>query len=232
MGSKLQGTSSEALAGTMITSFYYASTTTYGNWFQTNQPPEHELDDRGGDTVTSVCVTNEKDMALQWQIWSPSVTVLWCSKTKISDGTRILVLVRVLWDMISKVYWQFWHSFFKNALESSYNFNPIEITWRNLVRSVCLKPVSIAMWRLHTLWCFSVPAYSILYTTYSFPYKYYGHLRVERLNYPGQLSCQLTKLNPQSAGSNATRFSFFCIVCASWPCLLRHESTIYHTITR
>ena len=41
----------------MMTSFYYASTPTRGNWFQTNQP-EHELDDRAGDTVTSVCVTN------------------------------------------------------------------------------------------------------------------------------------------------------------------------------
>ena len=34
---------------------------------QTNQP-EHESDDHAGDTVTSVCVTNEKDMALQRQI--------------------------------------------------------------------------------------------------------------------------------------------------------------------
>ena len=34
-------------------SFYYASKPTRGNWFQTNQP-EHESDDRSGDTVTSV----------------------------------------------------------------------------------------------------------------------------------------------------------------------------------
>ena len=95
----------------------------------------------------SVCVTNEKDMPLQWQIWSTFVTVLWCSKTKITDGTRILIIVRVLWDMISKIFWQFWHSFFKYAkkLESSYNFNPIEITWRKMVCSVCLKPVSMVM---------------------------------------------------------------------------------------
>ena len=40
---------------------------THGKWFQTNQP-ERELGDRAGDTVTSLCVFNEKDMALQWQI--------------------------------------------------------------------------------------------------------------------------------------------------------------------
>ena len=50
-----------------MTSFYYASQTARENWFQTNQP-EHESDDHVGDTVTSVCVTNEKDMALQRQI--------------------------------------------------------------------------------------------------------------------------------------------------------------------
>ena len=60
-------------------------------------------------------------------------TVLWCSKTKITDGTRILVLVRALWDTISKIYRQFWHNFFKNALQSKYNLNPIEITWRKMV---------------------------------------------------------------------------------------------------
>ena len=29
--------------------------------------------------------------------------------------------------MISKIYWEFWHSIFKNALESSYNFITIEM---------------------------------------------------------------------------------------------------------
>ena len=33
-----------------MTSFYYASTSTRGNWFQTNQP-EHDSDDRTGDVV-------------------------------------------------------------------------------------------------------------------------------------------------------------------------------------
>ena len=69
-----------------------------------------------------------------------------------------------LWEscgMISKIYWQFWHTFFKNVLESNYNFNPIEILWRKMVRSVCLKLVSMAMWRLHTWQHFTVPAYWI-----------------------------------------------------------------------
>ena len=48
-------------------SFYYASTPTHGNWFQTNQP-EPKSGDRAGDTVTSVCVINDKDMALHRQI--------------------------------------------------------------------------------------------------------------------------------------------------------------------
>ena len=78
-----------------MTSFDYASIPTRGNWFQTNQP-EHELDDRPGDTVTFVCVTNQKDLALQQQICSTLVTVLWCSKTKITDRTGTLVLMRVL----------------------------------------------------------------------------------------------------------------------------------------
>ena len=79
------------------------------------------------------------------------VTVLWCSKTKITDGTGILVLVRVLWDTISKIYWQFWRSFFKNELQSKYNLNPIEITWRKMVcdTNTMLFIYSI---REHSLW--------------------------------------------------------------------------------
>ena len=54
-------------AGTVMTSFYYAFKPTRDNLFQTNQP-EHESDNRAGDMVSSVCVTNEKDMAPQRQI--------------------------------------------------------------------------------------------------------------------------------------------------------------------
>ena len=62
-------------ASSVMMSYHNASTPTSGSWLQTNQP-EHESDDCGGDTVTSVCVTNEKDMALQQQIWSTFVTVI------------------------------------------------------------------------------------------------------------------------------------------------------------
>ena len=54
-------------SGTVITLIYYAFTPTRGNWFQTNQP-KHESGDRVCDKITSVCVTKEKDMALQRQI--------------------------------------------------------------------------------------------------------------------------------------------------------------------
>ena len=48
------------------------------------------------NTISHVCVTNGKDMALQREIRSASVTVLWFHKTKIQDRAGILVLVRVL----------------------------------------------------------------------------------------------------------------------------------------
>ena len=90
---------------------------------------------------------------------------LFCGSVKtklpweITGGTRISVLERVSWDVSSKIYWQFWHCSFKNTLESSYNFCPIEITWRKLLRSVCLTPLSRATWRfayIMTFRCTSV----------------------------------------------------------------------------
>ena len=42
-------------AGTVMTSFDHVMILTHGNWFQTN-PLEHALDDRAGNTVSSVCV--------------------------------------------------------------------------------------------------------------------------------------------------------------------------------
>ena len=47
-----------------MTSFYYAIISTNGNWFQTNQS-EHESNDCAANTVTCVCVINEKDMELK-----------------------------------------------------------------------------------------------------------------------------------------------------------------------
>ena len=89
-------------------------------------------------------------------IWSTFVTVLWCSKTKITEGT-ILFLVRYDFE----IYWQFWYSFFKTAVVSSNNFYPIEITWRKMVHSVCLIPVSMGMWCLLTSWHFTLPVYEL-----------------------------------------------------------------------
>ena len=60
-------TNSLQYAGTVMTSFDHVMIPTRGNQFQTN-PLEHELDDHAGNTVSSVCVTNGKDMALQRQI--------------------------------------------------------------------------------------------------------------------------------------------------------------------
>ena len=68
-------------AGTVMTSFNYINTPTRGNWFQTN-PPEHESDDRAGSIVSSVCVTNGKDMALHKRVWSTFVTALRFRKLK------------------------------------------------------------------------------------------------------------------------------------------------------
>ena len=50
-----------------MTSVYHVSTPTPGSWFQINQT-EHESYDRTSDRVTSVSVTDEKNMALQRQI--------------------------------------------------------------------------------------------------------------------------------------------------------------------
>ena len=56
-------------AGTVMTSFDHVMIPTRGNWFQTN-PLEHEADDLAGNRVSSVCITNGKDISPQRQIWS------------------------------------------------------------------------------------------------------------------------------------------------------------------
>ena len=143
-----------------MTSFYYASKPLRGNWFHTNQP-EHESDDRAGDTVTSVCVTNEKDIALQQHSWSTFVTELWCSKTNILNREIGSCEIRFLkftdnFGLVSS----------KMHMKTVTILIPTEITWKKMARSVCLTPVSMVMWRLHTLWLFTVPAYTIHMTTY------------------------------------------------------------------
>ena len=47
-----------------MTSFGQGMILPRGNWFQTN-PLEHESDDRAGNTVSFVCVTNGKDTAIK-----------------------------------------------------------------------------------------------------------------------------------------------------------------------
>ena len=102
-------------------SYNYAISPTRGNWFQTNQP-RHESDDPVGNTVTpSVCVANEKLMVLSGK-FDQQLSLYRGSVNHNSDGTGILVLVRILWDRIFKIYLQFWRSFFKNTLVNSYNF--------------------------------------------------------------------------------------------------------------
>ena len=78
-----------------MTPFDHIMTLTRRNWFQAN-PLEDGSDDRTGNTESSVCIINGENMALQRQIPSIFVTVLWFSKTKIQDRAGILVLVRVL----------------------------------------------------------------------------------------------------------------------------------------
>ena len=115
--------------GTVMTSCYYASTPTRGSWFQTNQP-EHESDDRAGDTVTSVCVLPMRKIRHCSGKFDQHLSLYHDAvKPKLQTGPGYWFFVRVLWDMISKIYWQFWHSFIQNALESNCNSNPIEITW-------------------------------------------------------------------------------------------------------
>ena len=98
-------------------------------------------------------------MVLQRQIWSTFVTVLWFGKTKFTDRTGILVLVRLLWDVISKIYWQL-RQFLQKYTLKLLQFLSHWIMWRKMVRLVCLPSVSMATWHLHILWHFTVPAYS------------------------------------------------------------------------
>ena len=48
-------------------SFDHVIIPTRYNWLQTN-PLEHESDDRADNLISSVCVTNDKEMALQRQV--------------------------------------------------------------------------------------------------------------------------------------------------------------------
>ena len=62
-----------------------------------------------------------------------------------------------------------------NTFKSSSNFDPIEITYRTMACSVCLKPVSIETWciKLHTPWHFTVPVYAGRWTSAHYCLKIY-----------------------------------------------------------
>ena len=94
----------------------------------------------------------------QWQIWHFSGKFnqhlsLYCgsAKPKFETGPGYWFLW-VLWVTISKMYWQFWQSFFKYTWQNSSNFYPIEITWRKVERSVCLKPAYIMTFHCTSVW--------------------------------------------------------------------------------
>ena len=69
--------------------FFNAITPAHGNCFQTCNQPEHESDDYTGST--HMCVTSEKDMVLQQQIWSTFVTVVWFINIKFSENFGIIL---------------------------------------------------------------------------------------------------------------------------------------------
>ena len=80
----------------------------------------------------------------QWQRYRCSVakminiilSLYWGSvKWKFKTRRRLLVLARLLWVRISKIYRQFWYNFFNLRLEAVHFFYPFGITWRKWRRS-------------------------------------------------------------------------------------------------
>ena len=114
-----------------MTSFDHVMITTRGNWFQTN-PLEHKSDDCARNTVSSVLL-----MVKIWHFSGKFDQHLSLYYGSIKPKFRTGLGYWFLWVMISKIYWQFWHSFFKYTFKSSSNFLSIGITWRKMARSVC-----------------------------------------------------------------------------------------------
>ena len=122
-----------------------------GNWFQTNQP-DNESDDR---TLFLYVLPMTKMWCFSGKIWSTFVTVLWFSKTQNNRQDR---------DIGSCEMWfpKFTDNF--GIVSSKIHSKPVQFLshWNNVEKNgtfSCLTPVSIAMWCLHTLWRFTVPAY-------------------------------------------------------------------------
>ena len=93
--------------GEVITSINHIMIPTWGNWFQKTHWSMNRI------IVLIFCVhfTNGKDIAVQWQIWWHLLQYCGSVKPKFKSRVWILVLVRVFWVRISKIYWQLWHSF-------------------------------------------------------------------------------------------------------------------------
>ena len=106
-----------------MTSFDYIIIPTCGNWFQTN--PLHSINwmiiDSAGNTVSSVCVTNGKDDRHFSSKFDQHLS-LYCGSSQAEFQTGLGYGEANLLVMISKIYWQFWHTFFKYTCGSSYNF--------------------------------------------------------------------------------------------------------------
>ena len=134
--------------GTVMTSFNHVMIPTRGKWFQTN-PPEHESDDR----ADLLCVLQVVKI---WHFSSKLDQLLWlfCPENQLKSEVMILILVRVLWGTISKIYWQIWQSFFKCTFKSSFIFYSsgvmcrkwhIQFVWNQCQgnHDVCMHDVSL-----------------------------------------------------------------------------------------
>ena len=134
-----------------MTLFFYASSHTRANWFQTNQP-----ENESNVLEYFLCVLpTGKVWHLSGKFDQHLLLHFGVVKPKLQTGPAYWFL----WDMIFKIYWQCWISFFKTVLKNSSNFHPIEITCRKMVHPVCLKPVPMATWRLYKQWRITIPAY-------------------------------------------------------------------------
>ena len=141
-------------AGTVMISFNHVMIPKRGNWFQTN-PLDHM--NRMIMLIFCVCIPMVKIWRFSGK-FDHHMSLLWFCKTKIKDGAGILVLVKVLWVTIPKIYWQFWHSLFACTIKSSSIFYLNGILWRT-TRS-CFFETSVKETVTFTyIMTFTVPGY-------------------------------------------------------------------------
>ena len=145
-----------------MTSFHHVMISTCENWFQTN-PLKHELDDRADNTVSSVCVLPVV------KIWHFSSKFdhhlsLHCGSTKPKFKTGLLYWF--LWESCELRFPEFTDNFGTDS--SNIHLNAVQFLshWHNMERNDAFSlfaPVSMKTWHLHTLWRFTVPAYSLIF---------------------------------------------------------------------